>query len=230
MLTALSPLSSAEPMMKPATASESPESATLTTAVDANAALSKGHVTGRLDRHYVVSTSRGECRALRAFSCVIRPEVGDTVLLAGDEAQTHLLAVLSRPSVDVATLDVEGDLRVAPTGRVDIEAEQGVGIRTDELRLAARAGKVSVEAMHYAGGAVEAVLGTVRTVASTSETLVDRLTQKAKRIFRFADETEHVRAGSLDYTAEQTASVQGRNMVLTAEELVKVDGGQIHLG
>jgi hypothetical protein len=39
-----------------------------------------------------------------------------------------------------------------------------------------------------------------------------------------------VRARQIDYVAEKNVSVRGHNTLLTAEQLVKLDGEQVHLG
>ena len=56
---------------------------------------------------------------------------------------------------------------------------------------------------------------------------IERLTARyARRI----EESEHVRASRLDYVAKKNMSLRGENTLVTAEELVKLDGAQNHLG
>jgi hypothetical protein len=43
-------------------------------------------------------------------------------------------------------------------------------------------------------------------------------------------ETDHVSAGQIDYEAESTLSLHSKYTLMTAEELVKVDADQIHMG
>ena len=205
-----------------------PKSAPRHSELDAFGKLIRGTVVGRLDRLFIIDTDDGECRARRAFSCLVVPEVDDRVLIARDDQEAHVLAVLDRNSGD-ATLHTEGDLRLAPKGTIELSSEE-LTIHAPEFALQSRKGRVTFEDLSYVGGKVEATLGTVRMVAASAETLVDRLTQRAKTILRFADESETVRAGALDYSAEKTARVHGHDTVVTAEQLVKVDGGQIHLG
>ena len=70
------------------------------------------------------------CR--RAASCVIAPQVGDTVLVTSVENQIWLLAVLERANAQQAELSVPGDLHIHSTGELSlsssalrISAEQG---------------------------------------------------------------------------------------------------------
>ncbi len=50
------------------------------------------------------------------------------------------------------------------------------------------------------------------------------------RAYRFVEEMEHVRAGSIDYAARENVRFHGRNALVTAQQLVKMDGEQIHMG
>jgi hypothetical protein len=51
-----------------------------------------------------------------------------------------------------------------------------------------------------------------------------------KRSYRFVEEADQVKAQRIDYAAEKSVCLRGENALVVAEELVKVDGGQIHLG
>jgi hypothetical protein len=62
------------------------------------------------------------------------------------------------------------------------------------------------------------------------ETFVVRLLQRASRSYRFVEGGDHVRSGEVDYRAVGNLHLRGKNAVVTAEAVAKVDGGQIHLG
>ena len=47
---------------------------------------------------------------------------------------------------------------------------------------------------------------------------------------RTVEGLDQVKAEQIDYAAQKTASMRGENTLVTAEELVKVDGAQIHVG
>ena len=60
--------------------------------------------------------------------------------------------------------------------------------------------------------------------------MLERLSQRVKRSYRTVDELDQLHARQLDYKVDKTMSLRAANALLTAEQLVKVDGGQIHLG
>jgi Protein of unknown function (DUF3540) len=50
------------------------------------------------------------------------------------------------------------------------------------------------------------------------------------RSLRTVEAMDQLRAGQIDHVAQGTLNLHGENAVVTAEELVKLDGEQIHVG
>ena len=59
---------------------------------------------------------------------------------------------------------------------------------------------------------------------------IERVTHKLKRSYRIVEEVDCVRSREMDYRATNNVSIRGKNALVTAEELVKLDGSQIHVG
>jgi hypothetical protein len=70
----------------------------------------------------------------------------------------------------------------------------------------------------------------VKLVGDACETAFERLTSRVRRAYRYVAETDQLRAERIDYHASAEVELHGENVLATARELVKVDGGQIHLG
>lgn len=197
---------------------------------------------GRVDavgEHLWVTTSRGRYRAELAVSCLVEPCEGDTVMLGATETgQVFVLAVLRRPTAEPPRLRVEGDLKVSAGGRISFVAAEGVDIATEKrlnivsgrLDVRSREGQLIVDSLGYVGKLVRLDVDKVKSVVSLFDQVVDRLTLKAKRSYRFVDEVDVTRAEQVDIRATENVAVRGRNAVVNAEQLVKVDGRQIHLG
>ncbi|MFO0587747.1 MAG: DUF3540 domain-containing protein [Polyangiaceae bacterium] len=200
-------------------------------------------VAGRITRAqgavFAVSSGNTEYQARRAASCLLAPEEGDEVLLAVvPDRGVFVLAVLERAG-DGARLQVDGDLEIqAASGRVVIAAKDGVdlvstgriGITSDTMHLTSRAAEIVLDNLSVLGAALQARVTQVKVVAESIDQAAGRLTQRLQRAYRFVAEMEQVRAGRVDIAAEKTVNVHAENTVVTAAELVKVDGGQIHLG
>jgi hypothetical protein len=184
---------------------------------------------------------RGNLRvvARRAVSCLVEPEVGDRVLLASPDDACFILAVLEREAGKAARVVLDGDLEVRlPKGRFAVSSQEGIDLATAKEaalvagRLAVNAVKadVVVEAMSFLGSRVHAEIERVKLVAEHFDSVLDRLHQRIKRSYRFVEETDQVRADHLDYIAKKQVRVHGHDAILTADQLVKMDGEQVHIG
>jgi hypothetical protein len=202
--------------------------------------LDTGTVVRGVDGAVHVQAATGARVARRAASCLVAPQEGDRVLLALEGGQTWVLAVLERLGGGPLPLDLEGgDVRLrVPHGRLEVSAAAGadlvsggaVEVVAPTLGLTADEARVAVSRVGVFGGFVAAQVERVQVVAGALDGTIERLTQRIKRSLRLVEESDQVRAGSLDYRADGVVQLQGRTAVVTAEQLVKVDGAQIHVG
>lgn len=177
-------------------------------------------------------------QARRARSCLVAPEIGDRVLCALGPEGTFVLAVLEGRE-GATTISADGDLHVqSRDGRVAISSPEGVDLvsggalamTSAELHVRAQRGSVAVQELGVFGRLVQAEVAKVALVAHEVDTVLTRLTQRAKRVFRFVDEIDQTRAGTIDLRARNLVGIRGENAVISARVLAKVDGEQIHLG
>lgn len=196
-------------------------------------------VVRRKDKDFVLRLDGSELVARRATSCLVEPEPGDLVLVASSAHASYVLAVLEREEGKKATLAADGDLdlRVA-NGKLSIAAQDGIDLATgaDASIVAARVnvsavdGNVVVSRLTMLSSFVRAELDKVKLVATTFDSIVERVSAKLKRSYRKVEEIDHVEAEQIDYSAEKLMALRSQNAVVTAEELVKIDGDQVHMG
>jgi len=179
--------------------------------------------TGNAER-FAVMLDAGCVMAGRAASCLLLPRAGDRVLLATTPEGRYVLAVLERDQTVPAQLVVEGDAQLRARGKLTLSGDEGLALLTERvLSLASRA-------LDVHAGESNVVIGKLQTIVGTVDAVLERLSQKVKRAYRFVEEMEHVRAHTLDYAARENVRIHGKNAVVTSEELVKVDAAQIHMG
>ncbi|WP_144063502.1 DUF3540 domain-containing protein [Caballeronia insecticola] len=198
-------------------------------------------VTGRAGQWYFLSAADGSVeRALRADSCLVGPDCGDTVLVcrAGANVAAYVLAVLARAVPDSAELLLPGG--------VALHAEQG-GLRIDAARIRMNAtGEVAIGAPRVAVEGVigdmafdrmnvsiretQARLGIVRTVAQQVTSTVERLVQKARTSFRWTEDIDETRAGRVRMQVEEQVHITAQHASLLAKGHVRIDGEKIDLG
>ena len=192
------------------------------------------------DGCYEVRGSYVSWQVKRAASCLLAPAPGDLVLVSGPaEGRMYLIAVIEAADQGPVRILAEGDLVLGSrTGSVQLRGADAVELhgarkmtlRTDDLTLQTAHAECRVDEMDYAGRRFNAVLATGRLVGQAWDVVVDRVTQLARTAFRMTEQTEQVRAGSLDYEAQRTARLHAQHNVVTATDLVKVDAKQVHMG
>ncbi len=183
-----------------------------------------------------------ELLAKRAASCLIAPEIGDQVWMAGD--QTHgvfVLAILVRRDAgsSPSTISVEGDLELrAEGGVVRVRGSEGLELGTP-ARLSLSAGELHAQASvaRFTFGELAAVarrvyasLTRVTHVGKLLELLVDKVTQRSQHSVRAIAGVDHTQAGTISLEATHDAHIRAERALINGKDLVKMDGAQIHLG
>jgi hypothetical protein len=198
-----------------------------------------GQVLTRSGRSARVMTPSGEWTAEIAASCLISPAPGDRVLVAraGDEA--YVLAVLRQQSggetrlvfdQDVSLSVLKGKLRLLAQEGIELASPRTVDIRAGAMTANADQLHVAFSLLDLVGQSVVAKTKKVRVVAETVDTIAGRIYQRAVNFLRRTDELDRVEAKNMDRRAEQLMHNHSQNAVTTAEHLVKIDAGQVHVG
>lgn len=179
-----------------------------------------------------IVTEFGELNARRAASCLLEPGAGDRVLVSGPSLDAAwVIAILERSGAAPSRISFVGDTELAVSqGSLSVKTDQSVHLDTDTLVMRAREGTAFIGRFDAVGEHWSAAIGCIKIVGSVLDTLMERVTQFARHSLRTIEGTDQLRTGIADYQARETMSLRGRQLLGTAEELVKIDGGQIHLG
>lgn len=186
-----------------------------------------------------IQTRGGRYDARRAVSCLVAPAVDDTVLVAiAPTGRAWVLAVLDREQGAPTEIAAEGDLhvklsdgrfRVSAEG-VDIISQQDTRMASRRLDIHSHEAATMFDKLTYLGKRVHLDVDQVKSFVTLFDTVAERISQRVKRSYRFVTESDITRAKQIDMRAEDNVHVRGRNTMVAAEILVKVDGEQIHLG
>ncbi|MDY7227178.1 DUF3540 domain-containing protein [Hyalangium rubrum] len=178
--------------------------------------------------------------AKRAPSCLLAPEPGDLVLVTFVPGRgCYVLAVLEREEGAPGRLVHQGNLGLhLPAGRLTVTASEGMSVVsgqdvscvTSSLRAHAVEANLSIEKAHFLGTFASVQVETLKVIGRFFDSVLERFSQRVRRSYRQVEEVDSVRAEQLDYMASKNVSVRGRNALVTAEQLVKLDGDQVHLG
>lgn len=208
-------------------------------AATGEATLEIAVVRARSGRRARVSVASGELDAAVAAGCVISPAPGDRVLVARSGEETFVLTVLSqsRPGEARMVFDQGLSLNVL-RGKLQVLAQDGVDLVTPK-DVTLQAGGIGVETgpikagfslLDLVGKSIATKSEKVRVVAETVDTIAGRIYQRAVQFLRRTDELDRVEAKNIERRAEQLMHSHAENSVTTAEQLIKIDGSQVHVG
>jgi hypothetical protein len=170
-----------------------------------------------------VALPEGDRQARRAASCLLVPGVGDRVLVCGPHADAlYVVAVLERASDAPCQYSLGRDADISASGRLTLAS--------DELVVRASRATTLIDQLASFGRELTASIGRAKLVGQVFESLFDRVGQFAGHSTRTVEGVDQVRSGAIDYRAERSVSLQGSEVMATAKTLMKVDGGQIHIG
>jgi hypothetical protein len=179
--------------------------------------------------------------ARRASSCLLEPVAGDTVLLLTDSnhAKVYVLAVLERAESAAYTLALPADTEIrASGGRLRVTARDGIGFETPAdmtilattLNASAIKGDVLVNNLSFTGDFLHGCIERIKLVGRSLDAGLERYHLRARRSYRRIDEIDQVQASQIHHEAKHTLSMHAKNTLMTADELIKFDAEQIHMG
>lgn len=156
-----------------------------------------------------------------ALGCLVRPEPGDqvAVLRAGG---LWVTCVLTRDSDAPVCLLAPGDMEIAAAGTLTLKA--GV------LNVRAAKARLWLDELAHFGRAVTAHLAGAKIFGGVLETVAERVLLRARHSYRVVDELDHVRCGNSDHKAEGVMHMQAENTFITADNVVRMNASQIHMG
>lgn len=197
-----------------------------------------GTVKKQDEQEFVVECDGHEWVCRRAASCLLQPQIDDTVLISGPERErVYLIAVIEQAQQNQSTFSVPGELTISAesininsVASMQLNGGTELGMKSAQLNLSAEKGQCVVDEMQYVGREVKSTVGMMRIIGKVYESIMDRLSFMSRTSFKITEEVEHMRAGTIDYQAEQSARLHSKYTMVTAKDLVKVDGKQIHMG
>lgn len=208
--------------------------------VRSEAYLESGRVERIEGRAVLVAVGSGRYEARRAVGCLVEPEVGDEVLLSlGEQGAVHILSVLERRGSGPAVVGFDGDLTLrVREGRLHITAGEGmaltspgdVTVASRRLSVAAEEGEARVGVFSTIGRFLQTQAEQITVIAEAWDAVIDRVTQKLKLNICYVSEVDETQAGSMRQLVDGAMTIQAKNASVIAEQHVKVDAEQIHLG
>lgn len=186
---------------------------------------------------------RGQAQALEAFvaaSCLLRPEIGDVVLIcpaALDAAGRNtaggwwMLAVLRRAQEGLATLQVPGADAVAlRAASLQLQGDERLTLHSADLSVDAQRASLRSGLLQLTAGTVGAVAKQLTLVADKLDTLARDVLLRCRNRVSKIDEVDALQSGQLSIQVEETLIAEGAQVVINARDNVRIDGKRILMG
>jgi hypothetical protein len=196
-------------------------------------------ITGQADHWYFLEGIDLK-RALLATSCLIQPEVGDTVLVcdSGSEMNSYILLTLSKLQSDCATIRLPGGSQMqctqdavkisSPT--LSMQAGKSLSLHAPEVELKSLIAKLSIK--HFHGILESANLNMLRLdfVAKVVQSFAERFIQKSNESYRSIKGIDQTQAGHVNLTIDGKYNMHSKHTNIDSEGMVRINGEKINLG
>jgi hypothetical protein len=204
--------------------------------------LEYGQVMAGEAGRYTVQGTYGLVQAVAATGCLVQPMAGDRVLMATDgQEDAYILTVLKRAGSQAArtrlVFDGQVDMVVngggfslAADNDLSLACREKMALASGKLSVHAGSGEAVIERMSLSAKVLYGQIRRIKMVANTVENTFRRLTQRLQDAFRFVEDHEEIQTGSTRYLVEDTLTMNARNAVHMAEEIVTINAEQVHLG
>ena len=114
--------------------------------------------------------------------------------------------------------------------RVELAGEQQLALGAPHLEVNAVTGDMRFHRLSGLMEMLDAKVGALSLVASTLNSTVGRLFQKARDCFRWTENLDETRAGRMRQKVDGRYHLQSEHAAILADGLVKIDGEKIDLG
>ena len=192
------------------------------------------------DQEIVIGIGGISKAARVAFSCLVRPEVGDEVLCSSDESGAHyILGIIERPGdqdmtlsfpADATMLAQEGSIAMLSGRSVTMAAADKLNCFSDQAVHKSREAVMDFDEVTARGTHLQANFETVRLISRMVNTMAHQLIERVKNYIRRTEDYDQVNAGQMTRKVEGLYSMDSRHTVMVSRKDTKIDGERIHMG
>jgi hypothetical protein len=175
-----------------------------------------------------------------AFSCLVKPITGDTVLCSHQEFdRNYILSILERTdSQDLkisfpkdATLITEsGSLNIVSKENISLISEDNLNCISKKVIHKSNDAIIDFKELTAKGENVNAVYKKVCIISNLINTMAKNVIQKAQSFIRNTEGLDQVKAGQMTRKTEGLFSMDSKHTIMVSKKDTKIDGERIHMG
>jgi hypothetical protein len=173
-----------------------------------------------------------------AASCLLQPSAGDLVAFAEAGPHVWVLHVLQRAvhAPAIVELPAGATLQTASGSDLHLQAAtlkvnaEYVDVQANRSRLRGSTSEIVLETCLSVVQSFEAVWQQARLVGKQWFSVFDQHQSHAREHRRNSEQLDAVQAAVVDIRGKSLASIHSEHVAVDAKQLVKIRGGQIHMG
>jgi len=205
----------------------------------ADSGLIRAQVTAVTGDRIVIDTDIGIATSSTAFSCLVSPQPGDTVLVNYSGDGYYILAILERPDSQDMALDFPADVKMkSPSGKIDLVAGKDINLLSacdthmlsDNLHVNSGNLDVTTGKLTSRSREIEAHTGSLGLFTRSLNLVAKEITQKTDMLVRWVENVETLNIGNLIQNVRRNYTSHSDQAVITATKDMRIDGERIHMG
>lgn len=153
-------------------------------------------------------------------SCFAIPRVGDKVLGFYDGNQYWIIAILA--SFGTCNLTIQGSDVEVDAKNFSLSAKE---INTSSAEWNASHHSISIFSLDFIAN-----IASMEWIGKKISAWIDLVLCNSRRTIRNVSEIETIQCGTYDLQVKESAVLSSGNTVITAQNLIKIDGEQVHVG
>ena len=202
------------------------------------ARLVSGTVLGLAGTTYRVRTGNSVCTATLAVSCLLAPQVHDTVLTAHlEDGASVILSVLYRqeaPAIvrlpENSTIECAENLTLQCGAALSLQSGKTLNVQSEDMHVAAMKASANIMNIHTLCDTAEHCCRVVTSIGQTAVSMFRSVTQCLGQSTKMVEGNDEVRCANSTLLANEQATVMSKNSLFLTEETSRTDAKLIQLG
>ncbi|SLM32882.1 hypothetical protein MTBBW1_80225 [Desulfamplus magnetovallimortis] len=203
--------------------------------------IRNGKVVAVLAKAAIVDMGGEKIKAQKAFSCLVDPEAGDTVICCKNEDdQFYILGIMEREDhrKQQMKISLPADATLeSGDGSISILAKETATIASENLNLIcgetlykSHSATFSLDSLTATGNTLQASYKTVNFFSHIINTMAKHVFNRFKDYIRNTESSDQVKARQMTRNADGVFSLETGHTIMVSKESTKIDGKKILMG
>jgi hypothetical protein len=171
---------------------------------------------------FTIDTSEGLLATLAAASCLMCPEIGDTVLFCADDRDAFIISVLTRA-------DPKSSATLALPSKTLVESND-LTFKSNFLRCHSSDTLIESEHVSIKGSVLSVGFSLVQMASKMLTSVFGSFLTRARNMTVEVEKSAHINSSRLTLSAREDLITKAENVELKAVNSVKIDGQSMRLG